>query len=259
MPNHGDQMLRTDSLSNGLAVGNRLLAQLGEQDRRHVLTRLERVPLTLKSVILAQDKPVGAVYFPENGSVSMITTLDDGARVEVGLVGREGFVGLPLLLGAPTATIEGMVQIEGTALRLSAARFRGLLDEVPALSQLLMRYVDSFAAQLMQTVACNSRHRIAQRLCRWILMSHDRVDGDCFPMTQEFIATMLGVRRPGVTLAVGALQRAGLIVHRKGMVRVLDRPGLEAASCECYAAIQTRFAWMTGAGDGPSSTTNNRR
>lgn len=248
-------MLRTDSLSADVVVGNRLLAKLGEQDRRHVLTRLERVPLVLKSVIQAQDEPVAAVYFPENGSVSMITTLDDGARVEVGLVGREGFVGLPLLLGAPAASIEGMVQIEGTALRVSAARFRTLLDEVPALSQLLMRYVDSFAAQLMQTVACNSRHRIARRLCRWLLMSHDRVDGDRFPMTQEFIATMLGVRRPGVTLAVGALQRAGLIEHRKGMVRVLDRPGLEAASCECYAAIQARFAWIA---DAPSGACNRR-
>ncbi len=252
-------MLRTDSHSADIVVGNRLLALLGEQDRRHVLTRLERVPLVLKSVIQAQDEPVAAVYFPENGSVSMITTLDDGARVEVGLVGREGFVGLPLLLGAPTASIEGMVQIEGTALRLSAARFRPLLDEVPVLSQMLMRYVDSFAAQLMQTVACNSRHRIAQRLCRWILMSHDRVDGDCFPMTQEFIATMLGVRRPGVTLAVGALKRAGLITHKSGMVRVLDRPGLEAASCECYAAIQARFAWMTGAPHGASRASVNRR
>ncbi len=226
---------------------NRLLATLPASDLQRALPRFERVPLTLKSIVQTQGQPVAWLYFPENGAVSMITRLADGAQIEVGLVGPEGFVGLPLLLGAPTAPVEGMVQIEGSALRLSAANYHALVAEMPRFQLLLLRSVDTFSVQVMRTAACNSRHHIAQRLARWLLMSHDRVEGDIFPMTHDFIATLLGVRRPGVTLAIGALQRAGLIAHKKRVVRVLDRLGLEQAACECYAAIRERHEWMADA------------
>ena len=129
-------------------------------------------------------------------------------RIEVGLVGPEGMVGLPVLLGAETSTLEAMVQVDGVALRLSAAAFRAALTALPTLLGLLLRYVDAFHSQVTQSAACNGRHQIEQRLARWLLMTHDRVEGDSFQMTQEFMAAMLGVRRPGVTLAMSALQRA---------------------------------------------------
>jgi CRP-like cAMP-binding protein len=147
----------------------------------------------------------------------------DGVRIEVGLVGPEGMVGLPVLLGAETSTLEAMVQVDGVALRLSAAAFRAALTALPTLLGLLLRYVDAFHSQVTQSAACNGRHQIEQRLARWLLMTHDRVEGDSFQMTQEFMAAMLGVRRPGVTLAMSALQRAGLVQHEKGSARSRPR------------------------------------
>ena len=130
------------------------------------------------------------------------------------------------------------------AMRMPAAAFRAALARMPAFLSLLLRYVDAFHVQVSHSAACNSRHHIEQRLARWLLMTHDRVAADSFHMTQEFMSTMLGVRRPGVTLAMGALQRAGLVQHDKGAARVLDRPDLEAASCECYGIVQQRFDWL---------------
>ena len=227
-------------------VQNRLLRALPPAELGQLWPRLERVELFVKHSLLLPDVPVESVYFVEAGTVSMITTLADGVRIEVGLVGPEGMVGLPVLLGAETSALEGMVQVDGVALRLSAAAFRSALTALPTLLGLLLRYVDAFHSQVTQSAACNGRHQIEQRLARWILMTHDRVDGDSFQMTQDFMSTMLGVRRPGVTLAIGALQRAGLVQHEKGRVRILDRPALEAVACECYAVTQRRYAWLMG-------------
>jgi CRP-like cAMP-binding protein len=227
-------------------VRNRLLRLLPPSDLERLCPRLEPVDLSLKSVLLAPGAPVESVHFVETGTVSMIATLEDGTQIEVGVVGPEGMTGLPLLLGAPTSALEGLVQVDGTALRLPAAGFRAALAELPSLLGLLLRYVDAFHVQVAQTAACNNRHQIEQRLARWLLMTHDRVEGDSFHMTQEFMSAMLGVRRPGVTLAIGALQRAGLVQHDKGSVRVLDRPGLEAASCECHGIVRERFDWLMG-------------
>ncbi len=205
---------------------------------------LEPVQLVVKDVLIEQDAAVTGIYFVESGTVSMIAGLEDGSRIEVGLVGPEGIVGLPLLLGGGTAAVEAMVQSEGTALRLSAPSLRAALAEAPALLHLLLRYADAFMAQVAQSAACNGRHHLEQRLARWLLMTHDRVERDQFVMTQEFMSTMLGVRRPGVTLAMGTLQRAGLVRHGGGKLTVLDRPGLEAASCGCYAAGRRHFDWL---------------
>ncbi len=225
-------------------VQNRLLQALPLAEREQLWPRLERVQLPAKRVLLTQDAAVKGFYFVETGTVSMVMTLEDCARTEVGLVGPEGVVGLPLLLGTETSALEGMVQVEGVALRLSAAAFRTALANLPSLLRLLLRYVDAFHGQVVQTAACNGRHQIEQRLARWMPMTHDRVEGDTFLMTQEFISPMIGVRRPGVTLAVGALQRAGLIRHDRGRVSILDRNGLEVVSCECYALAKRRFGWL---------------
>lgn len=210
--------------------------------------RLERVPLVVGTTVAEADAPAGFVFFPEAGTISMISVLEDGTRSEVGLVGREGFVGMSVLLGAPTSPLLGLVQVEGTALRLPAASFRAALDAIPGLAAPLLRFLDSFQVQVSQTAACNARHRIEHRLARWLLMTHDRVGGARFAMTQEFMSHMLGVQRPGVTLALGALQRAGLVRHTRGILEVLDRTGLEEASCECYAHVRRRLDWVMGPG-----------
>ena len=225
-------------------VRNRLLRLLPPAELERLWPRLEPVELPMRSVLLTPGATVEHVHFLETGTVSMIAMLEDGVQIEVGLVGSEGMAGLPLLLGVATSAREVMAQLDGTALRLPAAGFRAALAEAPSLQGLLLRYVDAFHVQVAQTAACNGRHRIEQRLARWLLMTHDRVEGDRFLMTQEFMSIMLGVRRPGVTLAIGALQRAGLVRHDKGWVRVLDRFGLEAASCECYGMVQRRFDWL---------------
>ena len=223
-------------------IGNLLLQRLAADDLHRLITRLEPVRLPLRNVLIAANAPIGALHFVEAGVVSMLTTMDDGARVEVGLIGPEGVIGLPLLLGAETSTTEAMVQVQGDALRLPAAALRQSLTDIPTLSALLLRYVDAFTAQVAQTAACNARHQIEQRLARWILTTDDRVEGDSFVMTQEFMATMLGVRRPGVTLALGTLQRAGLVRHERGVITVVDRARLEGVACECHGIVQRRYA-----------------
>lgn len=225
-------------------VRNRLLRLLPPSDLERLWPRLEPVELTLKTVLLAPGAVVESVHFLETGTVSMIAVMEDGTQTEVGLVGPEGMVGLPLLLGVSTSALEGLVQVGGTALRLPAAAFRTALAESPSLLPLLLRYVDAFHFQVAQRAACNGRHQIVQRLARWLLMTHDRVEGDSFHMTQEFMSTMLGVQRPSVTLAIGTLQNACLVRHDRGTVQVLDRPGLEAASCECYGVVRRRFDWL---------------
>lgn len=233
------------SLTPSRTVRNRLLRLLPPAELEQLRPRLEPVELPLKSVLLMPDVLVESLHFVEAGTISMIATLEDGTQIEVGLVGPEGVAGLPLLLGAGTSALEGMVQVRGTALRLPAAALRAALVEVPSLLPLLLRYVDAFHFQVAQSAACNGRHHIEQRLARWLLMTHDRVGEDSFFMTQEFMSTMLGVRRPGVTLAIGALQRAGLVQHERSHVRMIDRPGLEAASCECHELVRRRFDWLT--------------
>ena len=194
------------------------------------------------------DDTLDTVLFPESGMVSLLATLDDGEQIEVGIAGREGLVGLPLVFGDDRSLVEARVQMEGTALRIGAAAFRDEMEQSDALRTLLLRYALAFHAQITLSAACNARHAIEQRLARWLLIAHDRVEGNDFPMTHEFISMMLGVRRPGVTIAAGILQKAGLIHYARGRMAVTDRPGLEAASCECYHTARREFARLLGAG-----------
>lgn len=225
-------------------INNRLLSLLSSVDLEQLQPWLEPVKLYKRSVPLVIGVTIENVYFVETGAVSMISLLEDGVQVEVGLVGPEGMLGLPLILGASTSPLDGLVQIDGTALRLPANAFRAAVAKIPNLSNLLLRYVDTFLFQVSQIAVCNGRHQIEQRAARWILMMHDRVESDSFPMTQETMSVMLGVRRACVTAAIAALQRANLVQHHKGIMRVSDRAGLEGASCECYATVRRRFEWL---------------
>ncbi len=233
------------------AVSNGLLAALPTDDLARLRPRLQPVELPFDRTLYPADGAVEAVLFIESGMVSLLATLEGGEQVEVGVVGREGLVGLPLVFGDDRSLVEARVQQEGTALRIGAATFRAAMDESAALRGLLKRYAQAFHAQVTLTAACNARHAIEQRLSRWLLIAHDRADGDEFPMTHEFISMMLGVRRPGVSLAAGVLQKAGLIHYARGRMAVTDRPGLEASSCECYHTARREFARLLGSGAAP--------
>ena len=229
-------------------VRNGLLAALPPEDLARLRPRLQPVELPFDQTLFPAGGAVEAVLFPESGMVSLLATLEDGEQVEVGVVGREGLVGLPLAFGDDRSLVEARVQQEGTALRMDAAALRDGMGESAALRGLLNRYVLAFQAQVTMTAACNARHAIEQRLARWLLIAHDRAGADEFPMTHEFMAMMLGVRRPGVSLAAGVLQKAGLIHYVRGRMAVTDRPGLEAASCECYHVARREFGRLLGDG-----------
>ena len=228
-------------------VRNCLLASLPPDVLAGLLPKLSPVALAMRQPLYSPDAAVEAIYFPESGMISLVATLDDGMQAEVGIVGREGMLGMSLLSGEQTPFIESMVQMPGAALRMAVRDFRHELDANAPFRTLLLRYNEALHAQVMQTAACNGRHGLEQRLARWLLMAHDRADGDELPLTQDFMAMMLGVHRPSITVTAGILQRAGLIRYAGGRVTVIDRPSLEAASCECYGAVQRRFSTLLGA------------
>ena len=223
------------------AVRNQLLAALPSGVLAQLLPEMQPAALDLREVLHATETSIKAAYFVETGWVSMIARLEDGLSAEVGLVGREGMVGLPLVFGVEISGLDALVQSPGTALRMEAGAFRHALDEHPPLRALLFRYGEFMRAQVTQTAACNGNHGLEQRLARWLLMSHDRANGDHFLMTHEFLATMLCVHRPSVTVAARILQRAGLIRYGAGAITIVDRSGLEAAACECHGAVRRQY------------------
>jgi CRP-like cAMP-binding protein len=217
---------------------NRLLAALPRYDFARLWPRLEAVELPFRKVLHVPGKPIEAVYFPETGYASMVASMEHGDAAEVGMIGHEGMIGLPILLGAECDDIEAMVQLSGTALRMDTQAFREELDDMPTLRTLLLRYALVHHGQVARTAACNSRHHTDQRLARWLLMTHDRATGDEFSMTHDFLAMMLGVRRAGVTVAAGQFQKAGFIRYERACIEVTDRPGLESVACECYGIVR---------------------
>lgn len=227
-------------------VRNGLLAALSAEDWGRLEPHLEAVELPFDQTIHAAGGPVDAVFFVETGMVSLLVTLEDGEQVEAGLAGPEGLVGVPLVYGNTHALTDARVQMEGTALRIGAAALRAEMDRSAALRGVLLHYALAFHAQVTLTAACNARHAIEHRLARWLLTAHDRAGADEFAMTHQFLSLMLGVRRPGVTIAAGMLQKAGLIRYARGRMAVVDRPGLEAASCKCYHTVRHEFARLLG-------------
>jgi CRP-like cAMP-binding protein len=228
------------------AVRNRLLTGLPLDAFELLAPSLEPVALSFKEVLYDADEPIGFIYFIETGMVSMLALLEAGDLLEVGVVGPEGLVGMPVVFGADRSSTQAMVQMAGTALRVRAPVIRQAFNGSEALRNLLMRYMQALHAQVTQTAACNGRHTLEERLARWILIAHDRAGDDCFPMTHEFMSMMLGVRRSGVSIAAGILKKSGVINYGNGDMVVLDRPGLEAAACECYGAVRHHFEQLLG-------------
>ena len=220
---------------------NNILKRLSPSESSRLNPLLEDVPLTFKEILYEQDEPVDYVYFVETGVVSLITVLEDGDVVETGTVGNEGLVGLTALLGTELSTDRTIVQAEGRAKRMRASALKEEFDRGSPIVRLILRYTEGVLKMVSQTAACNRMHPVEERMSRWLLMTVDRVGDNSVTLTQEFMAQMLGVRRPAVNIAGSTLQKAGLIRYSRGRITVLDRKGLEAASCECYARIRDEF------------------
>jgi CRP-like cAMP-binding protein len=230
---------------------NRLLAILSPNDRRQVLERCEPVELVLSEVLQEPGAPIRRVLFPTHGFVSLLTPVDGHGRMETGLIGNEGMLGTALVLGVARAPALAMVQGAGTALQMSARLFRAELTRSDKLRTALERYVHVVMCQLAQTIVCTRFHVVEERLARWLLMTSDRAHSDDFHITHEFLASMLGVRRAGVTRAAGALDARDLLRYRRGDLSILDRPGLERAACVCYATDRTTYSSALGRGRNP--------
>jgi CRP-like cAMP-binding protein len=216
-------------------IANRLLAALPAEDYERLSAALDVISLPLKQFLHKPSEPIDYVYFPGGGFCSELAVLADGGMVEVATIGNEGMVGVAAVLDGGHVPSVTMVQAEtDICYRMSADAFRREMDRRGVFYELAMRYMQAHLGVIMQSTACNAVHVVEQRLARWLLMAHDRVAKNQFPLTQEFVAMMLGVARPTVTIVAGTLQKAGLIMYQRGKVTIKDREGLEAASCECY-------------------------
>jgi CRP-like cAMP-binding protein len=237
-PANGAVFLLHEARWAAVAVANRLLAALPAGEYRDLLAGLQPVELACGDVLHEPGHPIRDVYFPVDGLVSLLATVEGHRALEVGLVGREGMVGISLALGVDVSSVRAVVQGGGTALRMSAARFRKELCASVALQDEVYRFADASLSQANRNVACQRFHVVEARLARRLLMTGDALRSEEFLLTQAFLADMLGVRRVGVTEAACALQQRGLISYRRGRIRILDRNGLEAAACECYRTVR---------------------
>jgi CRP-like cAMP-binding protein len=227
-----------------LAAGirNRILSLLPVEELALVLDRCEMVTIESKQTVFQREEPIQYVYFPEDCVISLVTDMEDGDSVEAMTVGSDGFAGIAVFNRAPSSRLRAIGQISGESRRMSAKDFGELVASCQAFHDLLHRYSQLVFETVAQSAACNRLHVIEQRCARWLLMSQDRVGRSRFDLTQEFLAEMLGVRRPGVTVAMGILEKAGLIAHGRGTITVVDRAGLEKVSCECYQTVKDRQA-----------------
>lgn len=220
---------------------NRLLGLLPRQERERLAPMLEPVQSSFRDVLQETGATVEYAHFPCDAVYSVLTSMRDGTAVEVATIGNEGFVGLELLVGAFPAIDTTICQAAGSSLRMRAADFREAIEGDTPLRRVVQQFLHAYLGQLSQSVACNRLHTIEERFSRWVLMTHDRVKTDRFYLTQEFLADMLGVHRPSVSLVAAAFQQAGMIRYTRGNLTILDRAALEHACCECYAAAKLRF------------------
>ena len=222
-------------------VRNRLLAALPADDLALLAPHLELVELEQHAQLFAPGQPIRHVYFPETVVVSLVNRLGDGRSVEVGTAGFEGMAGLSIFLADDTSSLDAVAQVSGTAHRIEASAFVRLTASSAPLHRLMLRYSQAFLTQVAQTAACNGSHLVQERCARWLLTTCDRVDGNDFALTHEFLAFMLGVRRAGVTVTLRGLQDAGVIAYTRGRISIVDRAALERDSCECYAVVRSHF------------------
>ena len=231
---------------DGNHIHNEILLALPPRERDLLYPKLELMRLKTHHVLHEPGDTLKSAYFCNTGLVSILSVFPDGKSVEVGLVGKEGFIGLPLVAGFRTAPTRAIAQIEGSSFRIDSEALTRLLLECPKLERLLQQFSQIMAMQVTQIAACNRLHEVNERLARWLLMSADRIGSNSVPLTQEFLAQMLGTRRSSVTVAAGMLQRAGLITHSRGDVKIIDRPKLEDAACECYGIMTQQVEGWRG-------------
>jgi CRP-like cAMP-binding protein len=225
---------------------NGLLAALPREDYELILPHLEHVSFKLGEVVYEPGREMEHIFFPTTAIISMLYTMENGSSAEMGMAGPEGLVGVALFMGGNTMPNRAVAQRAGGAVRMEAKMLQDEFARGGAFQRLLLRYTQALLTQVSQTAVCNRLHAIEQQLCRWLLLSHDRLDSDELVMTQELIAKMLGVRREGVTAAAGRLQEQGLISYVRGRIRILDRRGLEAAVCECYKVVKDEYDRLLG-------------
>jgi CRP-like cAMP-binding protein len=228
------------------SVENLILASLPAEERARLLSQMERVELPRGLVVIEPEEAIPYAYFPAGALISLVSMTEEGRAVEVGTIGREGMAGLPIVLGGGTTPMRSVVQIEGGAYRLRAGLARREFDAGGALQKALHRYMHALFVASSQSAACNALHRLEGRLCRWLLVASDGVGSESLPLTHEYLAIMLGVRRAGVTEACGLLRDEGLIDYTRGMIRLTDREGLEDMACECYQVQRKEFDRMLG-------------
>ncbi len=233
-------------------IANRILSSLPPEEYQRILPDLKAVPLKFRVSLHEPGDKMPYVYFPNTGVISMLTVMEDGTAVEIATIGNEGMADLFVFLGLEESDSRLLIQVPGSAMRMESARFREHIEQIPSLRAPLGYYAVALFALVAQSAACNRMHPMVERCARWLLMTHDRVDATDFPMTHEFLSEMLGVRRPSVSVAAEALQAKGLITYHRGKVTVLDRAGLEAASCECYRLIRERFDRLPGRSEADS-------
>lgn len=232
--------------SFGPVPANRLLAQLPKADFAHLAPHLEPVSLEFRQEIYEAGGPIEFAYFPRWGVLSALTVMEDGSAIEVGNIGNEGMAGLPVFVGAQTSPDHVIVQVPGEGLRIRADVLAKEVNRDGPLRQVMVNYHAAFTIQASYSVACNGLHSIQKRCCRWLLRTHDRVEADEVPMTHEFLAIILGVRRSSVSEVLLPLQERGLIRSRRGKITILDRPGVEAVACECYHRVREAYDRLMG-------------
>ncbi|HEY3973930.1 MAG TPA: Crp/Fnr family transcriptional regulator [Candidatus Sulfotelmatobacter sp.] len=231
-----------DEDGDGNAVHNTILLGLPPQESKLLFPKLEFVRLMTHHILHEPGDTLKSAYFCNSGLISILSAFPDGKTVEVGLVGKEGFVGIPLLAGFQTASTRAIAQIEATAFRVNSEVLIAILRQCPSLERRLQQFAQIIGMETTQIAACNRLHGVEERLGRWLLMSADRIESNSVHLTQEFLSQMLGTRRSSVTVAAGILQKAGLISHVRGDVEIIDRPRLEDAACECYAIMRGQTA-----------------
>jgi len=223
--------------------GNRLLLALPPRNLKRLMPELEHIRCQRAQVLMDADSSLDHVFFPDSGVVSVVAVYADGHVIEMATIGREGCTGMQAIFGAKSSSVQLLVQIPGSAARMSRVAFAQAMQSMPSFRGLMFAYVQAFLEQVMVSVACNGAHSLKERLARWLLMMRDRADDDALPITQNLLAEMLGVQRPTITNAAKELERAGLIERGRRQVTILDRQGLTEASCECYRLVRARVAF----------------
>lgn len=227
-------------------TANRLLARLPGEEMERLLPHLEQVSFTLGEVIYESGGKQSYIYFPTTAIISLLYMMENGSSAEMGVAGNDGLVGIALFMGGDTVPNRAVVQSAGDAFRMKTKVLQAEFAQGGMFQRLLLRYTQALMTQMSQTAVCNRLHSVEQQLCRWLLLSRDRLDSDELVMTQELIANMLGVRREGVTQAAGRLQETGLISYVRGRIQILDRSGLEATVCECYRVVKDEYNRLLG-------------